>query len=225
MTIDDILSLNPVIPVVVIDDAERAVPLASALLDGGLRTIEITLRTPAALDAIARIAAALPEIAVGAGTILDPQQIEQAQRAGARFLVTPGATPRLLDALDASDLPYLPGIATASELMTVLERGVTAAKLFPAQAVGIALAKALAGPFPDVRLCPTGGIDPTTAPDWLALPNVPCVGGTWLTRHPLHTEDDFAEVTRLARQAAALRRARAAAPVGERPASAGAAAR
>jgi len=211
MTIDQLLDLGPVIPVVAIDDAERAVPLAHALLEGGLRTIEVTLRTPAALDAIARIAGEVPAITVGAGTIVADEQVEQARRVGARFLVSPGSTPRVLAAMAAGGLPFLPGIATPSELIALVERGISCAKLFPAEAAGgIAMAQALAGPFPQVRLCPTGGIDAASAPDWLALSNVACVGGTWLARGPLHNEDDFARVTRLARAAADLARPAAA---------------
>ncbi|HEX4805165.1 MAG TPA: bifunctional 4-hydroxy-2-oxoglutarate aldolase/2-dehydro-3-deoxy-phosphogluconate aldolase, partial [Conexibacter sp.] len=182
MTIDALLDRGPVIPVATIADAGDAVPLARALLDGGLRTIEVTLRTPAALAAIERIAAEVPEIAVGAGTVTGADDARAARDAGARFLVAPGATPSLLDALAASGLPYLPGCATPSELIALQERGLHAAKLFPAEAVGgVAFAQALAGPFPRMRLCPTGGIDQDGAAAYLALPNVACVGGTWLT--------------------------------------------
>ena len=194
------------IPVVVLEDAAQAVALARALLAGGLMTIELTLRTPAALPAIARIAAELPELVVGAGTIADAAQAEAARAAGARFLVSPGATPALLDAMTATGLPFLAGVATPSDVLALLERGIDCAKLFPAAAVGgIAMAKALGGPFPQVRLCPTGGIDADSAPDWLALPNVACVGGTWLTRGPLRDEQDLQRVTTLARAAGALR--------------------
>ena len=206
MTAAELLALDPVIPVVVLEDAADAVPLARALLAGGLRTIELTLRTPAALPAIARIAAEVPEIAVGAGTIASAAQIEQARAAGARFLVSPGATPRLLDALQASELPFLAGCATPSDLMALVERGIHCAKLFPAEVVGgAAMARALGGPFPDVRLCPTGGIDAASAPGYLSLPNVACVGGTWLARGPLKSDDDLRQVTRLAQAASALR--------------------
>jgi 2-dehydro-3-deoxyphosphogluconate aldolase/(4S)-4-hydroxy-2-oxoglutarate aldolase len=209
MTTDELLDLDPVIPVVVLDDAAHAVPLARALLDGGLRTIEVTLRTPAALTAIERIAAELPQIAVGAGTIVSRQQIDDAQHAGASFLVSPGTTPHLLDALSASDLPFLPGCATPSDVVALLERGITAAKLFPAEVLGgVAMAKALAGPFPQLRLCPTGGIDAARAPEYLALPNVACVGGSWIARGPLPDPDgDWSHVTALARAAAQLRAA------------------
>lgn len=207
MTTDELLDLDPVIPVVVLDDAAHAVPLARALLEGGLRTIEVTLRTPAALDAIERIAAEVPEIAVGAGTIVTAEQIAQARAAGARFLVSPGSTPRLLDALQASELPFLAGCATPSDAVALLERGIACAKLFPAEVVGgIAMARALAGPFPQLRLCPTGGIDATSAPGYLRLPNVACVGGTWLARGPLPAaEGDWSGVVALARAASELR--------------------
>jgi 2-dehydro-3-deoxyphosphogluconate aldolase/(4S)-4-hydroxy-2-oxoglutarate aldolase len=208
MTTDALLDLGPVIPVVVLDDEAHALPLARALLDGGLRTIELTLRTPAALPAIERIAREVPELVVGAGTVTDAAQAEAARAAGARFLVSPGATPRLLDALTASGLPFLAGCATPSDVTALLERGIACAKLFPAEVVGgVAMAKALAGPFPQVRLCPTGGIGPDSAPDYLRLPNVACVGGSWITAGPLAGDGDLARVTERARAAAALRAA------------------
>jgi 2-dehydro-3-deoxyphosphogluconate aldolase/(4S)-4-hydroxy-2-oxoglutarate aldolase len=206
LTTEALLALDPVIPVVVLDDAEQAVPLARALLAGGLSTIELTLRTPAALPAIAQIAAEVPELIVGAGTITNASQADAARAAGARFLVSPGATPQLLDAMGAGGLPFLAGVATPSDMLALLERGITCAKLFPATAVGgIAMAQALGGPFPQVRLCPTGGIDADSAADWLRLPNVACVGGSWLTRGPLRDEQDLQRVTTLARAASALR--------------------
>jgi 2-dehydro-3-deoxyphosphogluconate aldolase/(4S)-4-hydroxy-2-oxoglutarate aldolase len=206
LTTEALLALDPVIPVVVLEDAEHAVPLARALVAGGLHTIELTLRTPAALPAIAQIAAEVPELIVGAGTIADAAQVDAARVAGARFLVSPGATPRLLDAMDASGLPFLAGVATPSDVLTLLERDIACAKLFPAAVVGgIAMAQALGGPFPHVRLCPTGGIDADSAADWLALPNVACVGGSWLTRGPLRDQQDLQRVTTLARAASALR--------------------
>jgi len=206
LTTEALLALDPVIPVVVLADAERAVPLARALLAGGLSTIELTLRTPAALPAIAQIAAEVPELIVGAGTITTASQVDAARAAGARFLVSPGTTPALLDAMSASELPFLAGVATPSDVLTLLERGIACAKLFPASAVGgIPLAQALSGPFPQVRLCPTGGIDADSVAAWLALPNVACVGGSWLTRGPLRDEQDFQRVTTLARAASALR--------------------
>ena len=202
MTTDALLALDPVIPVVVLDDAEHAVPLARALLAGGLHTIEVTLRTPAALEAIERIAAEVPEITLGAGTVASAEQVAAAAAAGARFLVSPGQTPRLLDALEASGLPFLAGCATPSDVLALLERGIGCAKLFPAEVVGgVAMARALAGPFPQLRLCPTGGISPESAADYLALPNVACVGGSWIAAGA----PDWSVVTARARTAAALR--------------------
>lgn len=201
-----LLDLAPVIPVVVLDDAERAVPLARALLAGGLPAIEITLRTPCALDAIGRIAAEVPEAVVGAGTVRTPADVTAAARAGARFLVSPGATPTLLDAMAASGLPFLPGAATVSEVLALAERGVREQKFFPAEAAGgVPYLKALASPVPEVRFCPTGGIRAATAPDYLALPNVGCVGGTWLTPADALAAGDYDRIERLAREAAGLR--------------------
>ena len=198
MTTEDIVGLAPVIPVVVIDDLDHAVPLASALVRGGLPAIEVTLRTPAALAAIERIAAAVPGAVVGAGTVTTSQQVDEALAAGARFLVSPGATPNLLDALQAGGVPFLPGTATASDIVALIERGITHAKLFPAEVVGgVAALKAFAGPFPQMRFCPTGGITVNNAPDYLALPNVVCVGGSWMAK-----PGDWGAVEALARAAA-----------------------
>ncbi|MGW5053371.1 bifunctional 4-hydroxy-2-oxoglutarate aldolase/2-dehydro-3-deoxy-phosphogluconate aldolase [Actinokineospora sp. NPDC004072] len=197
-----LLDVSPVVPVVVIADAADAVPLAQALLRGGIGIIEVTLRTPAALDAIERIAAEAPQIEVGAGTVTTPELAERAAKAGARFLVTPGSTDRVLDAAAATGLPTLPGAATVSEAMRLAERGHTELKFFPAEAAGgVAYLKSIAGPLPDLRFCPTGGITAATAPGYLALPNVGCVGGSWLTA---------GDVEALAREAAGLR-------VGPRP--------
>ncbi|GII63887.1 ketohydroxyglutarate aldolase [Sphaerisporangium krabiense] len=201
-----ILDLAPVIPVVVVDDARAAVPLARALVAGGLPAIEVTLRTPAALAAIAAIAAEVPDAVVGAGTVRTPADVTAAAGVGARFLVSPGATPALLDAMDGSGLPFLPGAATASEVLALAERGLTELKFFPAgPAGGVAYLKALAGPIPGVRFCPTGGIRPETAPEYLALPNVGCVGGTWLTPADALAAGDYTRVEKLAAEAAALR--------------------
>lgn len=195
MTVEELVSLAPVVPVVVIDDVDDAVPLAEALVRGGLPAIEVTLRTGAALEAIERIAE-VDGAVVGAGTVTTPRQLDDALAAGARFLVSPGATPRLLDAMQACGVPFLPGVATASEIVALLERDITHAKLFPAEVVGgIKALKAFAGPFPRLRFCPTGGIDATNAPDYLAQPNVACVGGSWMTKGDVET---------LAAQAAAL---------------------
>jgi 2-dehydro-3-deoxyphosphogluconate aldolase/(4S)-4-hydroxy-2-oxoglutarate aldolase len=201
-----LLDLAPVIPVVVIDDVETAVPLARALVAGGLPVIEVTLRTDVALEAIGRIAAEVPEAVVGAGTVRTAADIAASVAAGSRFLVSPGTTPSLADAMAASGVPYLPGAATASEVMALAERGLKELKFFPAEpAGGVPYLKALAGPLPDVRFCPTGGIRPATAPDYLALPNVGCVGGTWLTPADALRAGDWGRVEKLAAEATALR--------------------
>src|SRR3954466_9507018 len=172
LTVEYIAGLAPVIPVVVIDDLDDAVPLARALVRGGLPAIEVTLRTQPALAAIERIAEEVEGAVVGAGTVTTTDQIADALSAGARFLVSPGATPTLLDGLQAADVPFLPGTATASDMVALLERGITHAKLFPAEVVGgVAALKAFAGPFPGLRFCPTGGIKAANAPDYLAQPN------------------------------------------------------
>ena len=200
LRVKDIVGLAPVIPVVVIDDLEDAVPLATALVKGGLPAIEVTLRTPAALASIERIAAEVPGAVVGAGTVTTSQQVDEALAAGARFLVSPGATPTLLDALQDSGVPFLPGTATASDIVALIERGITHAKLFPAEVVGgVKALKAFAGPFPQMRFCPTGGITVDNAPDYLAQANVVCVGGSWMTK---------GDVEGQARTAAALTRDR-----------------
>jgi len=205
LTVDGLLALAPVIPVVVLDDAAAAVPLARALVAGGLPAIEVTLRTAAALDAIAQIARAVPQAVVGAGTVTTAAQVDAAKAAGARFLVAPGQTQRLLDALQASDLPFLAGTATASDLVALRERGITTAKFFPAEASGgIAMLKALGGPFPDIRFCPTGGIDATKATNYLALPNVACVGGSWMVPAAAIAAGDWAGIEAAARAAASL---------------------
>lgn len=200
-----VLSLAPVVPVVVLDDVAHAVPVARALVAGGLPVIELTLRTPVALEALAAIAAEVPEITVGAGTVLTPGQVDQAVRAGAQFLVSPGATPSLLGAMGASGVPFLPGTATVSEVMAVLEAGVTEMKFFPAEASGgAAYLRSIASPVPAARFCPTGGITAATAASYLALPNVGCVGGSWLTPSDALAAQDWDRVTTLAREAAAL---------------------
>ncbi|GDY30344.1 bifunctional 4-hydroxy-2-oxoglutarate aldolase/2-dehydro-3-deoxy-phosphogluconate aldolase [Gandjariella thermophila] len=204
----DLLALSPVLPVVVLDEAEQAVPLARALLRGGLRVIELTLRTPAALAAIERVAAEVPDIVVGAGTVTTPEQAEQATKAGAAFLVTPGCTDRLLDAVAETGLPFLPGVSTVSEALRAAERGLSALKFFPAEASGgVAYLRAMGGPLPGLRFCPTGGVTPGNAPEYLALPNVGCVGGTWLTPKEALAAGDFARIGALAAKAAGLRQA------------------
>lgn len=204
--IESILKLAPVVPVVVIDDAAHAVHLARALVAGGTPAIEVTLRTPVALDAIGRIAAEVEGARVGAGTVLTGKDLDAAAAAGATFAVSPGNTPALLDAADANALPLLPGAATASEAMTLMERGYRFMKFFPAAAAGGAdLLRSLSGPLPGIRFCPTGGITAQNAERYLTLPNVVCVGGSWLTPRKLLEAGDWAAVEALAREAAGLR--------------------
>jgi 2-dehydro-3-deoxyphosphogluconate aldolase/(4S)-4-hydroxy-2-oxoglutarate aldolase len=204
--VEAMLKLAPVVAVVVIDDLAHAVPLAQALVSGGIKAIEVTLRTPVALDAIRAIAAEVQGAVVGAGTLLGPKDLRAAEDAGARFGVSPGVTPALLDAADESALPYLPGAATATEAMRLLERGYTLQKFFPAMpAGGPDYLRALASPLPGIRFCPTGGVSAASAREWLALPNVICVGGSWMSAVKLLRTGDWVQVEKLAREAAALR--------------------
>jgi len=201
-----LLDVVPVLPVVVLERREDAVPVARALVAGGLPAIELTLRTPAALDAIRAISAEVPEILVGAGTVVTPGQAKQALDAGAGFLVSPGSTPALVSAMAETGLPFLPGTSTVSEVLAALELGLTELKFFPAEAAGgAAYLRSVAGPVPAARFCPTGGITPDSAPGYLALPNVGCVGGSWLTPPDLVARGDWAAITALAAKAAALR--------------------
>ena len=205
----ELMRIGPVIPVIVIDDIDRAVPLARALVDGGVRVLEVTLRTPVALDAIRAIARDVPDAIVGVGTISRIEHFEQAIQAGARFGVSPGLTRELIEAAHASRLPLLPGVMTPSDVIRARNAGFFALKLFPAQqAGGIGMLKALSGPFPDVTFCPTGGVTPTSAPDFLALPNVGCVGGSWLTPPAMVKACDWQGITKLALDASKLRAAR-----------------
>ncbi|MFJ8541954.1 bifunctional 4-hydroxy-2-oxoglutarate aldolase/2-dehydro-3-deoxy-phosphogluconate aldolase [Streptomyces sp. NPDC093586] len=200
-----VLNLAPVVPVVVVDDLADAVPLARALVAGGLPAIEVTLRTPVAVDAIRAIAGEVPGAVVGAGTVITPEQVGQVVAAGARFLVSPGWTDALLAAMRASGVPFLPGVSTTSEVVALLERGVREMKFFPAEAAGgTAYLKALAAPLPQARFCPTGGIGPDSAPEYLALPNVGCVGGSWMLPKDAVAGRDWARVEALARAAAGL---------------------
>ncbi|GGP32592.1 ketohydroxyglutarate aldolase [Streptomyces capoamus] len=201
-----VLDLAPVLPVAVLADAADAVPLARALAAGGLPAVEVTLRTPAALDAIRAIAERVPETVAGAGTVTTPEQARAATAAGARFLVSPGWTEALLAAMRGCGVPFLPGVSTASEVVALLERGVREMKFFPAQAAGgTAYLRSLAGPLPQARFCPTGGIGPQTAPEYLALPNVGCVGGSWMIPAEAVAAGDWGRIERLARTAAGLR--------------------
>jgi 2-dehydro-3-deoxyphosphogluconate aldolase/(4S)-4-hydroxy-2-oxoglutarate aldolase len=200
-----VLDLAPVVPVVVVDDLADAVPLARALVAGGLPAIEVTLRTPVALDAIRAIASEVPDAVVGAGTVITAEQVAEVVAAGARFLVSPGWTDALLEAMRASGVPFLPGVSTTSEVVALLERGVREMKFFPAEAAGgTAYLKALAAPLPQARFCPTGGISEASAPEYLALPNVGCVGGSWMLPKDAVAGRDWGRVEALAREAAAL---------------------
>ncbi|MBE1162458.1 bifunctional 4-hydroxy-2-oxoglutarate aldolase/2-dehydro-3-deoxy-phosphogluconate aldolase [Dyella acidiphila] len=200
------MRLAAVIPVVIIDDAKHAVPMARALVAGGIPAIEVTLRTPAALDAIRAIAAEVEGAVVGVGTVLTAKDLHAAEQAGARFAVSPGTSPKLLDAAEDSALPLLPGIATASEAMNLLERGYRHLKFFPAvPAGGAKLLGAWASPLPQIRFCPTGGISLQNAADFLGLSNVLCVGGSWLTPADRLQRGDWAGIEQLAREAALLK--------------------
>lgn len=200
-----LLSLAPVVPVVVLDRLGDAVPVARALVEGGIPVIELTLRTPVALDAIREIAASVPSITVGAGTVTSPALAKEAADAGAQFLVSPGATPALLNGMRETGLPFLPGTATVSEVLAALEAGCTELKFFPAEASGgAAYLKSLTSVVPAARFCPTGGITATSAPSYLSLGNVGCVGGSWLTPAAALDAGDWAQVTALAAEAARL---------------------
>jgi 2-dehydro-3-deoxyphosphogluconate aldolase/(4S)-4-hydroxy-2-oxoglutarate aldolase len=200
-----LLEGQPVIPVLKIDDAKTAVPLARALAKGGLRVIEITMRTSAALEAIRRAAAEVPEAVVGAGTILNARQFEQAAEAGSKFIVSPGCTSQLFEAARDSAVPLLPGAITPGEMMAALEEGLDFLKFFPAeQAGGAAFLKSLASPFSGLSFCPTGGVSAKNAPDYLALPNVTCVGGSWVAPDDAVKSGDWPQIEKLAREAATL---------------------
>jgi len=200
-----------VIPVLTIERAADAIPIAHALYEGGLRLIEVTLRTPAAPAAIAAITREMPQIIVGVGTVQRPADIAQACAVGARFLVSPGMTPELAAAALATALPYIPGVATPSEVMAARDLGISFLKLFPAEALrGLALLRALAPVFPGVAFCPTGGIDEHTASEYLALPNVPMVGGSWMAPNDAVAAGDWARVRRLAERASVIGRRQAA---------------
>jgi|TARA_R100000900_G_scaffold95126_1_gene73827 2-dehydro-3-deoxyphosphogluconate aldolase/(4S)-4-hydroxy-2-oxoglutarate aldolase len=208
LSIDKIVQVAPVIPVMVVERLEDAVPLAQALYNGGLKVLEITLRTPVALDAIRAMVDALPEDAViGAGTIVTPDDLKKAVEAGSTFLVSPGTTAELIEAAKASDVPLLPGIATPSEAMNLLAHGFTHMKFFPAESAGgVSMVKSIGGPLPQITFCPTGGINLAKAPEYLSLPNVACVGGTWMAPKELIAEKRWDEIEKLAREAAQLAR-------------------
>lgn len=206
MDIRSVLAASPVMPVIVLEEVAHAVPLARALVAGGIRVLEVTLRTPVALECMRAIAAEVPEALLGAGTVLSAADLDAAAKAGAVFAISPGASPALLQAARTSPIPFLPAVMTPSDVITAMDAGFDTFKLFPAaQAGGMAMLKALGGPFPQARFCPTGGIDAASAPAFLALPNVACVGGSWLCPAELVRAGDWDAITALARAAAALR--------------------
>ncbi len=200
----EVLNACPVMPVMVIQNLDDAVPLARALVAGGIKVLEITLRTPIALDAIRLISQEVKDAIVGAGTIANPAQLQAAEDAGAVFAISPGITPSLLNAANNGNIALIPGIATLSELMLGMEFGLDHFKFFPAEAAGgIPMLKAIAGPFPQATFCPTGGISPGNYNEYLQLPNVACVGGSWLAPQSAVTEKNWAKITELAQKAVA----------------------
>ncbi|TQV67754.1 bifunctional 4-hydroxy-2-oxoglutarate aldolase/2-dehydro-3-deoxy-phosphogluconate aldolase [Exilibacterium tricleocarpae] len=203
--IQQIMAMAPVIPVMVIDNPDHAVPLARALVEGGLPVLEITLRTPAALAAIEQIRAALPEAVVGAGTVITPADMDKASDAGAAFIVSPGATTRLIDAAVERGVNFLPGVSSPSEAMVLLEKGFSRLKFFPAQAAGgIPMLKSIYGPLAQLTFCPTGGINLANAEQYLALPNVACVGGSWMAAPELVQQENWQEIKSRAQAASQL---------------------
>ncbi len=194
-----------VVPVIVLNDPKQAVPLAHALLEGGIDVMEITLRSDVALDAIEAVAKAVPQMHLGAGTVTRASDVPRVIDAGARFALSPGCTDALVDAMRATGLPFIPGVMTPGEVMRARDQGFTLMKLFPAQqAGGLGMLKALGAPIPDVRFCPTGGVSPDNLRDFLALPNVAMAGGSWLTPADALRDGDWARITKLAREATAL---------------------
>lgn len=202
MSIENILQAAPVVPVVVINDLEDAVPLATALYNGGLRALEITLRTPVAVEAIKQIKQALPDAYVGTGTVIDKATFNASLEAGADFMVSPGVNDELLALASETDVPFLPGAATPSEVMQLAAKGFKFLKFFPAEAAGgVPMLKSIFGPLPQVKFCPTGGVSLNSAPNYLTLPNVVCVGGTWMLDKELIANKDWQAIEELARQA------------------------
>lgn len=201
---EQILTDGPVVPVIVINTLEQAVPLAKALVAGGVRVLEVTLRTECVVDAIRAIARDVPEAIIGAGTVINPAQLKAVTDAGAQFAISPGLTPSLLTAATAGSIPLIPGISTVSELMLGLDHGLREFKFFPAEANGgVKALQAIAGPFPQVRFCPTGGISPANYRDYLALKSVLCIGGSWLVPNDALESGDYDRITALAREAVA----------------------
>ncbi|MEC7633971.1 MAG: bifunctional 4-hydroxy-2-oxoglutarate aldolase/2-dehydro-3-deoxy-phosphogluconate aldolase [Pseudomonadota bacterium] len=201
---EEIFAAGPVVPVLVINDVEKAVPLAQALMEGGIKVLEVTLRTPAAIDVIKRIAQEVPDSLIGAGTVTNAQQLKAVVEAGAKFAISPGMTADLLKAGMDSEIPLIPGISSTSDLMKGKDAGYTHMKFFPAEASGgVKAIKSISGPFPDVTFCPTGGIGPNNYNDYLALNNVKCVGGSWLAPDDAIESGDWARITQLAKEAVA----------------------
>ena len=204
-TIKDIMAISPIVPVMVINNVEHAVPLAHALVKGGLKVLEITLRTPAALESIRRIRAEVPEAIVGAGTIINIETLNKAIDAGAEFIVSPGTTDKMIDAALATGVPLLPGIANPSQAMRLLEKGITEMKFFPAEAAGgIPMLKSIGAPIPQISFCPTGGVSQKNVKEYYNLSNVACVGGSWMCAASLVDAEDWGEITRLSIEAIAL---------------------
>jgi len=204
-TIKDIMAISPIVPVMVINNVEHAVPLAHALVKGGLKVLEITLRTPAALESIRRIRAEVPEAIVGAGTIINIETLNKAIDAGAEFIVSPGTTDKMIDAALATGVPLLPGIANPSQAMSLLEKGITEMKFFPAEAAGgIPMLKSIGAPIPQISFCPTGGVSQKNVKEYYNLSNVTCVGGSWMCAASLVDAEDWGEITRLSIEAIAL---------------------
>ena len=200
----DVLKTGPVVPVIVINDLDHAVPLAKALLAGGVKVLEVTLRTPVAIEAIRMIAEEVPEAIVGAGTVATEEDLQAVAKAGGIFAISPGLTPTLLSAANNGPIALIPGISSASELMLGMEYGLTEFKFFPAEAAGgINMLKSIGGPFPQVRFCPTGGISPANYKEYLGLKNVACVGGSWLAPVDVLERGDWEKITNLARMAIA----------------------
>lgn len=198
----EVFAAGPVVPVLVIDNVEDAVPIAKALVAGGIRVLEVTLRTPAAIEVIKEIATNVPGALIGAGTVTNAQQLKQVTEAGAKFAISPGLTADLLDAANDGSIALIPGISSISELMVGLDKGYTHFKFFPAEASGgVPTLKSIGGPFPDVKFCPTGGINPGNYQDYLALNNVMCCGGSWLCPDALVKDKKWDEITKLAKAA------------------------
>lgn len=205
LTIKEIMNTSPIVPVMVINNVEHAVPLAKALVKGGLKVLEITLRTPAALESIRRIKAEVPDAIVGAGTIINIDTLNKAIEAGAEFIVSPGTTDKLIDAAIATGVPLLPGIANPSDAMRLLEKGITAMKFFPAEAAGgVPMLKSIGAPIPQITFCPTGGVSQKNVKEYFSLPNVACVGGSWMCAANLVDAENWDEITRLSAEAVLL---------------------